>query len=235
VLLVCDSQGRTEVIPIRTASRESRRLHALVLLTGLALVAVVVGGIAWAAIPQNGVYPGCFMKSGGTLRIIDAAQKCKSSETRIIWNQKGQPGQQGQKGEPGSGARGFFTSFEGPKTLEVSNTGSGVAPLMILTLDIPGASPLGPSFATATVQLASESDRPVSVICAVGEFGEAWVIDLPSRTGSVMTFTGGARSNGVPLGCHVYGEPAKTSEVKARWETIEAVVLSSLTDQTPQP
>ena len=220
---------------MRTASRRSRRLHALVLLTGLALVAVVIGGIAWAAIPQNGVYTGCFHKSNGNLRVIDASETCKPNEKRITWNQEGQPGQQGQQGEPGSGARGFFTSFEGPKTLEVSNgTGSAVAPLMILTLAPPGAPPLGPSFATATVQLANESDQPVSVICAVGEFGKAWVIDLPSRTGSVMTFTGGANANGVPLGCHVWGEPAKTSEVKARWGTIEAVVLSSLTVQ-PQP
>ena len=58
-------------------------------------------GEAQAVIPDNGVYTGCYQKSGGTLRVIDASQQCKSSEIRITWNEVGPRGDQGPAGPQG--------------------------------------------------------------------------------------------------------------------------------------
>ena len=88
------------------------------------VVAAVAGSAAFAAIPDaGGVVHGCYVKSGGSLRVIDASvTKCKSTETSLDWNQQGQqglPGPQGPKGD--TGATGA-TGPQGPK----GDTGSGV-------------------------------------------------------------------------------------------------------------
>jgi len=71
-----------------------------------AVVATVVGGIAWAAIPDTGgVIHTCYSQSTGTWRPIDyPAVKCKNGETPLDFNQtgvKGDPGPQGPKGDKG--------------------------------------------------------------------------------------------------------------------------------------
>jgi IS5 family transposase len=75
---------------------------------GLATVALVAtGSIAMAAIPgKNGVITGCRDLTTGTLRAIDAeaGATCKSTETKLTWNQtgpRGATGPQGPKGAPG--------------------------------------------------------------------------------------------------------------------------------------
>lgn len=82
--------------------------------TGLALTAVFVlaaATLASATIPgPDGTITGCYDSKLGTgvLRVIDASQQCLRSETRITWNQQGQPGaagpagQQGPKGDTGA-------------------------------------------------------------------------------------------------------------------------------------
>ncbi|MEP7053788.1 MAG: hypothetical protein ABI912_00890 [Actinomycetota bacterium] len=66
---------------------------------GLALSA----GIAYAAIPSGGVISGCYLKSGGTLRVIDpSTTSCKSGETSLQWNQTGPAGPQGIQGPVGA-------------------------------------------------------------------------------------------------------------------------------------
>ena len=61
-----------------------------------ALTAVMVGGIAWAAIPDSttAVFTGCYRTnppSQGALRVINAqaGQTCVAGETTITWNQRG--------------------------------------------------------------------------------------------------------------------------------------------------
>jgi hypothetical protein len=68
-----------------------------------AVVAAGLAGTAYATIPGgDGLIHGCYAKSGGTLRVIDASvTNCKSGETALNWNQQGQPGPQGPQGEPG--------------------------------------------------------------------------------------------------------------------------------------
>jgi hypothetical protein len=70
----------------------------------LAVAAVAAfAGTAYATIPGgDGTIHGCYAKSGGTLRVIDASvTTCKSGETALDWNQHGQPGPKGDPGEPG--------------------------------------------------------------------------------------------------------------------------------------
>lgn len=65
----------------------------------LGSIVLVLGGItAYAAIPAaDGTITACMTKPGGTIRLIDAEHgaTCKKSETKVEWNQAGQPGTDG--------------------------------------------------------------------------------------------------------------------------------------------
>jgi hypothetical protein len=65
-----------------------RTLAAAALGTAAALA--VVGGVAWATIPDSGgVIHTCFSQATGTWRPIDyPTQKCKSGEVQLDVNQK---------------------------------------------------------------------------------------------------------------------------------------------------
>jgi hypothetical protein len=80
-------------------------MKRLLIRPGVALMAgftalLVAGGIAYATIPDSsGVIHGCYSKSGGSLRVIDASvTNCKSTETALGWNQSGAPGPPGPPG-----------------------------------------------------------------------------------------------------------------------------------------
>jgi hypothetical protein len=62
---------------------------------------LVAAGVAYATIPgPDGVIHGCYARSGGSLRVIDASvTNCKSTETSLDWNVQGP---QGPAGPPGS-------------------------------------------------------------------------------------------------------------------------------------
>jgi hypothetical protein len=68
-----------------------------------AVATVALAGTAYATIPAgDGVIQGCYAKSGGTLRVIDASvTNCKAGETALNWSQQGVPGPTGDPGEPG--------------------------------------------------------------------------------------------------------------------------------------
>jgi hypothetical protein len=77
------------------------RKFALRLLAVL-VVAGAAAGFAYAQIPDaNGVIHGCYSRSGGSLRVVDEGQSCKTGEWSISWNQQGQPGQAGPAGAQG--------------------------------------------------------------------------------------------------------------------------------------
>jgi hypothetical protein len=66
-------------------------------------VAAAVGGVAYASIPDSaGVIHSCYLKSGGSLRVIDSAAKCGTNETSLNWNQQGPAGPAGPTGPTGS-------------------------------------------------------------------------------------------------------------------------------------
>ena len=79
-----------------------------VLLTGaaIAVLAAMVGGIAYSAIPSGGVIQGCYSNRNGTLHVIDVAAgaRCARNETALAWNQAGRVGPQGAVGPRGLAA-----------------------------------------------------------------------------------------------------------------------------------
>jgi hypothetical protein len=89
----------------------SRRALSAVLVA--AAVALVAGGIAYASIPDAGVIHGCYLKSGGGLRVIDSGASCRSSETSLNWNQKGPTGLKGDKGDKGDPGVSLFANVNG--------------------------------------------------------------------------------------------------------------------------
>ena len=68
------------------------------LLVGTTVLLALFAGVAYATIPgSDGVIRGCYAKSGGTLRVIDASvTNCKASETALNWNVGGPAGPPGQ-------------------------------------------------------------------------------------------------------------------------------------------
>jgi hypothetical protein len=76
--------------------RRHRRVAGVV---ALGLMLALIGGIAYAAIPDaNGVIHGCYHNVSGNLRVVDPATSCLPSETAITWNQSGQQGPPGLSG-----------------------------------------------------------------------------------------------------------------------------------------
>jgi hypothetical protein len=76
---------------------------------GVVISGLASGGLAFAAIPGgDGTITACYTKQAalfgppqGSLRVIDAASQCRSNETALSWNQKGQPGPAGPAGQAG--------------------------------------------------------------------------------------------------------------------------------------
>jgi hypothetical protein len=90
-------------------------------LAASAVTAALIGGIAVAKIPSaDGTITGCYDKRTGALRVIDAerGRRCKASEIRVSWNQRGPAGPQGAAGAAGAmgpqGAKGD-PGQQGPK------------------------------------------------------------------------------------------------------------------------
>jgi hypothetical protein len=74
---------------------------------GAVVATALAGGIAFAAIPdQGGVINGCYQKNEGQLRVIDpAADSCRPSEIPIAWSAQGSTGDKGVQGGPGAPGR----------------------------------------------------------------------------------------------------------------------------------
>jgi hypothetical protein len=60
---------------------------------GFAALVIALGGAAFAAIPDSsGTIHGCYLKSNGSLRVVDAPGACKSNERTVSWSAGSQPG-----------------------------------------------------------------------------------------------------------------------------------------------
>jgi hypothetical protein len=83
------------------------RTRTRTILAGLVLAAALVGGVAWATIPDAaGVINGCYRTSTddqkGQLRVVDDPASCRSNETAIRWNERGVAGTTGAAGPAGA-------------------------------------------------------------------------------------------------------------------------------------
>ncbi|MBO9523504.1 MAG: hypothetical protein J7518_18390 [Nocardioidaceae bacterium] len=87
-----------------TKTRRRLRRPSVYEILAITIALLGVSGVAYAAIPSaNGTISGCYMKSGGTLRVIDPTNaKCKTSETSLTWNIQGLPGADGTDGTDGT-------------------------------------------------------------------------------------------------------------------------------------
>jgi hypothetical protein len=60
---------------------------------GLAALAVAVGGVAYAAIPDSGgTIHACYQKSNGNLRVVESSARCRNGESPLAWSQGGGTG-----------------------------------------------------------------------------------------------------------------------------------------------
>ncbi len=80
------------------------RRRTLVML-GVLVLSALAGGIAWAAIPdEGGVINACYQKANGILRVVDNPDACRGGEVSLSWNQEG------PAGPPGTSEA--YTSFQ---------------------------------------------------------------------------------------------------------------------------
>jgi hypothetical protein len=65
---------------------------------GIAALLVVLGGVAFAAIPDSdGTIHACYQKRNGNLRVVESSDDCRRSrELSLEWNQRGPKGDPGQ-------------------------------------------------------------------------------------------------------------------------------------------
>jgi hypothetical protein len=213
----------------RNPGRGSRRLLWLI---GAFAVGAVLSGIVWAQIPQDGVYTGCYRKPGGTLRIIDASQACKKGETRITWNESGQPG---LPGEPGPGVAMEHREFCGgqgcPDALMITQQDTSVE---ILTLARPngGEAPWDQTIALASIEIENTGTEGAHMACLLGQ--EDWNFWLPTggEGGSTVTFVSPYVSDGpgdVVLTCNPGNGPqGYVHEIKVTGATLTLVPASYL-------
>jgi hypothetical protein len=93
---------------------------------GVALVLVLgIAGFAFASIPgSDGKITGCYAKKGGDLRVINAPKKkCKASERKLVWSQRGP---QGKAGAPGSAVAYAYITTTGTIRSDLSKNVNGV-------------------------------------------------------------------------------------------------------------
>lgn len=178
---------------MRRVGRWSRlaglRRRTVALFGGLLLLGAIAGGVAWAAIPDgDGVIHGCYLKSGGTLRVIDASvTNCKKTETAIWWNRSGPPGDagpQGEQGPPGPGGAMVHQSFCGgsgcPDALLLEQ---GAEPTEILSLDLSTleGDPWTWSSVAAfgSLELSNAGSESAPLTCDLGS--EDWNFSVPAN------------------------------------------------------
>lgn len=87
---------------MRTTKKFGRRG----ILLAFVAVALVIGGTAYASIPDSaGVIHGCYVTGTGQLRVYDSesttSKKCASNERSLSWNQQGPAGPTGPSGPAG--------------------------------------------------------------------------------------------------------------------------------------
>jgi hypothetical protein len=96
----------------------------------IALVGLLVaGGVAYATIPDDhGVIHGCYTRSGGSLRVIDAGvTNCSAKETALNWSVTGPPGPAGPAGATGPQGVPGPQGSQGQQGLQGAQGQSGVS------------------------------------------------------------------------------------------------------------
>lgn len=165
--------------------------------TAAVITLLTAGGIAYATIPNNGVIHGCYTRSGGTLRVIDATvTTCKSTETALDWNVQGAVGPQGPQGIQGPTGP---TGPQGPAgvsgyeivSVNVSNLADGdlatFGPVLGTPLNCPsGKMALGGGITSTS----ANSQGPRLEYSGPTADGTGWMARLLNSTGFTLNITG---------------------------------------------
>jgi hypothetical protein len=125
------------------------------------MAVLFTGIIAFASIPgPNGVISACYSKSGGALRVIDAAvTQCKQGETSLTWNQTGAQGSQGPQGPAGPAGPQGPQGEQGPAGLQGPQGEQGPA------------GPQGPAGAGGAIAMAFVATNGTMIRCYNGMTG----------------------------------------------------------------
>lgn len=112
------------------------------LVCSAAVAAVAVGSIAWAAVPSGaGVITGCYNKTTGALRVVDAeaGASCTPAERTLEWSQTGP---QGAAGTEVAGVRAIRSSQTPAGEVAVTASGTPFGspaeePTTVLSYELP--------------------------------------------------------------------------------------------------
>jgi hypothetical protein len=102
------------------------------------VVAIAVGGIAYAAIPDSsGVIHGCYQKNGN-LRVIDSSSEkgCRPSEKPLSWSQTGPRGLTGSTGPTGATGTSGVSGYEVVSQTKSFTVNAGIAGALALSLGV---------------------------------------------------------------------------------------------------
>ena len=141
--------------------------------TATLALGAALAGTAVASIPgPGGTIKGCYKKSNGSLRVIDSAKSCQSSEKALTWNTKGPAGPS--------------EAFSGQRDTPVTVQGGG---LDIARLDVPGGSYA--VTATALLQTPSPPSQDAFIGCFLqtpsGGFQETWTALQAQQPGNAWS------------------------------------------------
>jgi len=153
-----------------------RKLHprlSYANVTATLALGAALAGSAIASIPgPGGTIKGCYKKSSGSLRVIDSAKSCKSSEKALTWNTKGPAGPS--------------EAFSGYRDTPVTVQGGF---LDVARLDVPGGSYA--VIATALLQTPSPPSQDAFIGCYLktlsGGFQETWTALQAQQSGNAWS------------------------------------------------
>jgi hypothetical protein len=155
---------------------------------------LLIGGIAYAAIPGgDGVIHGCYKTSNpakGALIAIDSTARCPNGYTGLNWNKTGPQGEQGPQGPQGEQGE------SGPVTASVVESGQPGRPFV--TVDVGSINQITLECPSGTVPVAANwfvnqngdagSHGDVSATASGPTIGDkAWTIVLKNSGASAVT------------------------------------------------
>jgi hypothetical protein len=197
---------------------------------GLALGLVV--GVAGASIPENGVYTGCYLKSRGALRVIDPSQKCRATETRITWNEEGQPGPPGESAAGALVRTDNWTPTDPGNPVHLTTTD----PVTLLSVPKPEGGAWDQAVVIVTMNAGNWLETRAALNCMVPDnaAGTPMIVFLDGIThplthgfGGTWTFTTAYSGQGssVEFRCRIIEPPLPpgTYDVAVNWATLSVI------------
>ena len=118
----------------------------------IAAFVIATSGVAIGSVAaRDGKITACYSTKNGALRLIDAGKKCRKSEKRIAWNQRGRRGPAGEEGFDG------LDGFDGRDGAD----GADAASMLTGSVDATGS---GPAFASPSGEDTSSDAEPAHVM-----------------------------------------------------------------------